>query len=421
VTIALGCIADDFTGATDLASTLVKQGMSVVQINGIPKQPITLTETDAVVIALKSRTAPTHQAIAESLEALNWLQKQGAEQIFFKYCSTFDSTDNGNIGPVTEALLTVMGEPFTIACPAFPTNGRTLYQGHLFVGNLLLSDSGMRDHPLTPMRDANLVSVLDRQTKGKVGLIPWTVVNQGTPAIKQAITRLKDEQFQHAIVDAITDDDLVNIGHACAELKLVTGGSGVAMGLPDNFIKQPSTVQAKDHFSLNISGHSAVLAGSCSLATLEQVATARSNWPAFPIDALSLAGNDRLVDEILNWAEQHLENSPVLIYSTASATEVTHIQSVLGREQAGEMVEEAMGKIARGLLERGVRRIVVAGGETSGAVVQALKIDAMAIGPEIAPGVPWCRTLGDPNILLALKSGNFGDKHFFIKAVEQLK
>ncbi|MCW8943535.1 MAG: four-carbon acid sugar kinase family protein, partial [Sedimenticola sp.] len=184
MTIALGCIADDFTGATDLASTLVKQGMSVVQINGIPKQPITLTETDAVVIALKSRTAPTHQAIAESLEALHWLQKQGAEQIFFKYCSTFDSTDIGNIGPVTEALLTVMGENFTIACPAFPTNGRTLYQGHLFVGSQLLSDSGMRDHPLTPMRDANLVSVLDRQTKGKVGLIPWTVVNQGTPAIK---------------------------------------------------------------------------------------------------------------------------------------------------------------------------------------------------------------------------------------------
>ncbi|MCW8974156.1 MAG: four-carbon acid sugar kinase family protein [Sedimenticola sp.] len=419
--IVLGCIADDFTGATDLASTLVKQGLSVVQVNGTPKNTIALENTEAVVIALKSRTAPAGQAITESLEALHWLEQQGAQQIFFKYCSTFDSTDQGNIGPVTEALLSAMKETFTIACPAFPTNGRTIYQGHLFVGNLLLSDSGMRDHPLTPMRDANLVSVLDRQTKGKVGLIPWTVVSRGSSAIKKAITELKHENVQHAIIDAITDSDLLHIGHACSELKLVTGASGVAMGLPDNFRKQNHTGEATDAFSLNLPGHSAVLAGSCSLATIEQVATARKLWPAFPIDALSLADNDRLVEEILHWSEQHLANGPILIYSTASATEVTHIQSVLGREQAGEMVEIAMGRIAQGLLERGVRKLVVAGGETSGAVVQALKIDAMAIGPEIAPGVPWCRTFGEPNTLLALKSGNFGDKHFFLEAVEQLK
>jgi uncharacterized protein YgbK (DUF1537 family) len=355
------------------------------------------------------------------LEALQWLLNQGAMQIFFKYCSTFDSTDQGNIGPVTEALMYALEETFTIACPAFPTNGRTLYQGHLFVGNCLLSESGMRDHPLTPMRDANLVSVLDRQTKGNVGLIPWTTVNQGVTAIQDAIKKLKQDNIQHAIVDAITDQDLINIGHACADLKLITGGSGIAMGLPDNFRRKKSVGNSEAHFPLNLPGNTAVLAGSCSLATIEQVATARKQWPAFPIDAISLADNDRLVDEILHWSEQHVENSPILIYSTASATEVTHIQSVLGRAEAGEMVEEAMGKIAQGLLERGVRKLVVAGGETSGAVVQALGVNAMEIGPEIAPGVPWCRTLGDPNILLALKSGNFGDKHFFLKAVEQLK
>lgn len=416
----LGCIADDFTGATDLANTLVRQGMRTVLLLGVPQdeKPV---GADAVVVALKSRTIPAGEAVDQSLAALRWLRDNGARQFFFKYCSTFDSTDDGNIGPVAEALLDGLGEDFTIACPAFPTTGRTIYLGHLFVGDLLLSDSSMRDHPLTPMTDSNLVHVLGRQTQGRVGLVHHRTVSHGAAAIAQEFDRLHGDGCVAAIVDAIDDADLLAIGHAAADLKLVTGGSGVAMGLPDNF-RRAGLLTAKGAADAldPVDGLEAVIAGSCSAATIGQVAEMGGTHPMFRVDPAALAAGEDVAGAALDWAAAKLPKGPVLIYSTDQPDAVAAVQGRLGRDEAGALVEDAMAKIARGLADAGVRKLVVAGGETSGAVVQALGVTALRIGPEIDPGVPWTQSLGDPPIALALKSGNFGAPDFFVKALRML-
>ncbi len=416
----LGCIADDFTGATDLANTLVRQGMRTVLLLGVPAEGQAV-DADAVVVALKSRTIPAGEAVDQSLAALRWLRDNGAHQFFFKYCSTFDSTDDGNIGPVTEALLDVLGKDFTIACPAFPTTGRTIYLGHLFVGDLLLSDSSMRNHPLTPMTDSNLAHVLGRQTQGRIGLVAHRTVSHGAAAIAQEFDRLHGDGCVAAIVDAIDDGDLMAIGHAAADLKLVTGGSGVAMGLPDNFRRAGLLTRAGAADALDpVDGLEAVIAGSCSAATIGQVAEMGGVHPMFRVDPAALAAGEDVAGAALDWATAKLAKGPVLIYSTDQPDAVVAVQGKLGREEAGALVEDAMAKIARGLADAGVRKLVVAGGETSGAVVQALGVTALRIGPEIDPGVPWTQSLGDPPIALALKSGNFGAPDFFVKALRML-
>ena len=417
--ILLGCIADDFTGATDLANTLVKQGMRTVQVLGVPESPLDFGAVDAVVVALKSRTASVADAVADSVAALGWLEAQGAQQFFFKYCSTFDSTDEGNIGPVADALLDRLGDGFTIACPAFPATGRSLYKGYLFVGDELLSESSMRDHPLTPMRDPNLVRVLSPQTAHPVGLVGHATVTQGAAAIRSAFDALRNAGTGYAIVDAITDADLMAIGEACADLKLVTGGSGVAMGLPANLLRQsdghptPPSLPAVD-------GGSAVIAGSCSRATRGQVARAKADWPSFSVDPVAIAAGEDVAAAALAWADEQGSGRPLLYYSSAEPEQVAEIQARFGRQEAGELVEQTFGRIAEGLLQRGVGRLIVAGGETSGAVVQALNIRALRIGPEIDPGVPWTESLGGPRLALALKSGNFGGEDFFDKALGML-
>ena len=420
MTILLGVIADDSTGATDLANTLVKEGMRTVQITGVPELDLDLGDAEAVVVALKSRTEPAGEAIRDSLAALNWLQSKGAQQFFFKYCSTFDSTDKGNIGPVVDALMDALNTDFTIACPAFPANGRTIFNGHLFVGDILLSDSGMKDHPLTPMTDSNLVSVLARQTEKSVGLVKYEDVNKGADAIMGAYEALKSNGVCHAIVDAVSDQHLRYIGEASKDLKLITGGSGVALGLPDNFRKQgllgPSTevcINAPE-------GKAAIIAGSCSQATRGQIAYAQKYIPSFMVDPMALAAGQDIVSQALTWAQSQTADQPVLIYSSADPDVVKQVQDKLGRNEAGLMVENALGQIAIGLVEQGVRRLVVAGGETSGAVVNALRIPALIIGPQIDPGVPWTETLGDVKLALALKSGNFGSEDFFIKSFGML-
>ncbi len=416
----LGCIADDFTGATDLANTLTRRGMHTVQTIGIPKSAA--PAADAVVVALKSRTIPAAEAVAQSLAACRWLKANGARQIFFKYCSTFDSTDDGNIGPVADALLDELKAAFTIACPAFPENRRTIYLGHLFVGGDLLSDSSMRNHPLTPMRDANLVRVLGRQTQHKVGLVPYTVVKKGPLAISDAFNALQKDGVRHAVVDAIEDIDLENIGAASTSLPLITGGSGVAVGLPNNF-RLSRHLSKRDGVKPleKVGGFSAVLAGSCSAATNAQVAAMQEKAPHRALDPLALAKDpDGTVAALLDWARPLLKNGPVLIHSTAAPEAVANVQKVLGRDEAGHMVERALARIARGLVDAGVRRLVVAGGETSGAVVSALGIEALDIGPQIAPGVPATLGYGNPRIALALKSGNFGGRDFFSEALEAL-
>ncbi|WP_395069111.1 3-oxo-tetronate kinase [Paraburkholderia silvatlantica] len=424
----LGCIADDFTGATDLANMLVRAGMRTVQTIGVPGAAARI-EADALVIALKSRTIDAADAVAQSLAALEWLRAQGCRQFFFKYCSTFDSTDQGNIGPVTDALLDALSPtegaaPFTLACPAFPENGRTIYRGHLFAGDVLLNESGMEHHPLTPMTDANLVRVLQRQTRSKVGLVRYDTVAQGAQAVRASIDALRADGVRMAIADAVSDADLYTLGQACADLPLITGGSGVALGLPANFRRAGWLADAADAGELpRVDGASAVLAGSASKATNAQVAAWRETRPAYRIDPLAVARGEPVVEQALNFAREHMQAAqpqPVLIYATASPDEVKATQCELGVAQAGELVERTLAAIARGLRDLGVRKFVVAGGETSGAVVQALGVDMLRIGKQIDPGVPATATIGAGPLALALKSGNFGAVDFFAKALRML-
>ncbi|MGA0611916.1 3-oxo-tetronate kinase [Caldimonas sp. KR1-144] len=421
----LGCIADDFTGATDLANNLVRSGMRSVQTIGVPQTDEVL-DADAIVVALKSRTVDAAEAVRQSLDALRWLQRQGVEQVYFKYCSTFDSTPAGNIGPVIDALLDALegeGRGFTIACPAFPLNGRTIFKGHLFVGDVLLSDSGMRQHPLTPMTDANLVRVLQAQTKRRVALVAHEVVAAGAAALRQRFEALRAEGVGVAIVDAIADADLHCIGQALAGMPLVTAGSGIAIGLPANWgvAANPAAAALPPADGLR-----AIVSGSCSVATNAQVLQWRQQGgAAFAVDPIAVAAGEDVAGQALAWAKARLSEGPVLVYATAQPEAVKAVQARLGVAQAGELVERTLAGIARGLVDAGVRQLVVAGGETSGAVVQALGVQRMAIGAQIDPGVPWTAAAttagGGATVHLALKSGNFGATDFFAKSFAMLE
>lgn len=412
----IGCIADDLTGATDWAGMFASAGLEVIQFIGAPQMRAAAPEADAIVVALKSRTAPVAEAVAESLEALAWLRQAGCDRIFFKYCSTFDSSPRGNIGPVADALLDATGAAFTVACPAFPKNGRTVFQGHLFVGSQLLSESSMRNHPLTPMTDSDLVRVLQAQTPRRVGLAPLEIVRQGEAALRQAFKDLEAQGCAYAVVDAVEDEDLLILGRACADMAVVTGGSGLGMGLVPN-LEHAAEANARPPGATN--GPRAVIAGSCSAATQRQVAAMKAAAPAFQVDPLALRDDPGLVEAALAFADAHLGDGPILIYATAGGDEVRAAQAALGVEAAGALVEDALARIAQGLVQRGVRRLIVAGGETSGAVVKALGVPHLRIGPQIDPGVPWTHATlpetGAP-IALALKSGNFGADDMFLQA-----
>lgn len=417
----LGCIADDFTGATDLANNLVRAGMRSVQTIGVPDGGAP-EGADAVVVALKSRTIEPADAVAQALQALRWLRAEGAQQIYFKVCSTFDSTDRGNIGPVTEALMEALGCDFTIACPAFPANGRTVYKGYLFTGDLLLSEGSMRDHPLTPMTDPSLVRVMQRQCRRRVGLIEHAVVRRGSEAIAQRMAQLRAEGVGIAIVDALDDGDLHTMGRAFALLPVLTAGSGVAIGLPANFGIAPAAAAAELPSG---QGAAAIVSGSCSTASNAQVAAflARHAGRGFAIDPLRLARGENLAAAALAWAKPLLGAEPVLVYATAAPDAVKVAQAALGVERAGALVEQTLAEVAQGLVGLGAGRLVVAGGETSGACVQALGVRQLRIGGQIDPGVPWCHAATSDGALvhLALKSGNFGGADFFDKAFEVLR
>ena len=454
--MTLGVIADDFTGATDIASMLVRAGMRTVLLIGVPDAGATVAAdavTDAVVIALKTRTVPAPDAVRESLCALRWLQAAGMRQCLFKYCSTFDSTPAGNIGPVTEALMDALGCDFTIACPAFPENGRTVYRGHLFVGDQLLSDSGMRQHPLTPMTDANLVRVLQAQSVRRVGLLRRDGVGRGltevhaVQAVQAHFDELREQGVAIAIADAISNEDLRTLAAACADLPLLTAGSGLALGLPAVYAQRGWLVPDAGAAMLDLAtGGAAVLAGSCSLATNAQVQRWRSSGrPSFTIDPHALARGEPVAAQALawalSWAQPRLQrgagqagaagaagaagqegpaDQAVLISATTPADELHAVQRELGALPAGALVEACFAQIAQGLVAHGLRRLVVAGGETSGAVVQALGVTRLRIGPAICPGVPWTQAEDGPHdspLHLALKSGNFGGPEFFDEAL----
>jgi uncharacterized protein YgbK (DUF1537 family) len=413
----LGCIADDFTGATDLANNLVRAGMRVVLTVDVPAQDDGI-DADALVVALKSRTVAASAAVEASLRACRWLRKQGVRQIYFKVCSTFDSTPAGNIGPVIDALMDELPCEFSIATPAFPETGRTVVHGHLFVGDTLLSDSGMRHHPLTPMTDANLVRVLKAQldpVKGrKAGLIDHRAVAQSAEVIRRRMEELKAEGIAIAIVDALNDEDLDRLGEAVKDLPFVTASSGLGGKLPRNLGFSPS-----NRVSLPPArGHKAILAGSCSVATNTQVQNfIREGGSAYALEPIRLAADiDMQVAGVLAWADacwRSEADTPVLVYSTAEPEQVSAAHAQLGAARCGAIVEQAMSTLAREFVQRGVGILVVAGGETAGICVQALDIRQMQIGPQIDPGVPWCYADG---LHLALKSGNFGSPDFFNKA-----
>lgn len=419
----LGCVADDFTGATDLANNLVRGGMRTVQLIGVPAADTEVPDVDAIVVALKSRTNPAAEAVEMSVAALDWLKAAGCQRFLFKYCSTFDSTDQGNIGPVADALLDRLGSDFTIACPAFPETGRTIFKGHLFVGDQLLSDTHMRHHPLTPMTDSNLVAVLGRQTTRKVGLIQHRDIQGGVDAIRTRTEALKGEGCSYAVLDAVDDAQLHTAGEALADLDLITGGSGIAIGLPEAYRRRGLLAHAAGAADVpEIAGRAAVVAGSCSAVTLGQIAEWDKTHPSFNVDPLKLADGEDVVGEALTFARKRIAEEPVLIYASAPPETVKAIQDRLGRAEAGDLVEGAMARIAKALVDQdGVRRLVVAGGETSGAVVSALGVTGLHIGAQIDPGVPGTVTLGTGEpIALALKSGNFGAIDFFEKALKEM-
>ena len=417
----LGCIADDFTGATDLANMLVRGGMRTIQTIGVPSATFG-QDVDAIVVALKSRTIDPSDAVAQSLAALDGLKRAGCAQFYLKYCSTFDSTPKGNIGPVTDALMNALQTDFTVACPAFPEAGRTIFRGYLFVGDILLSESGMKDHPLTPMSDANLVRVLQPQTRSKVGLLRYDVLAQGPDRVREAIAVLRQRGVGIAIVDALGQSDLDCLAEACANLPLVTAGSGLGLAIANHRRRAGFLPNAATAARLpQVKGNAAILSGSCSQATNQQVAHWMRSRPALRVDPLRLANGQPVVEQALAWAQGCLQAGPVLIYATSTPQEVKIVQRELGVERAGLLIEGALAEIGKGLVRAGVRKIVVAGGETSGAVVGALGIRSLRIGPQIDPGVPWTESLDAEPLALALKSGNFGSPDFFSKALAQLE
>lgn len=411
----LGAIADDFTGASDLANTLAKGGMATMQFVGIGRGK---PDCEAGVVSLKTRSAPVAEAVRQSLDAARWLLDQGCEQIVFKYCSTFDSTREGNIGPVAEALLDLLGADVAVVCPVFPATGRRLFMGHLFVGDRLLSESGMQNHPLTPMTDPDIRRWLRYQTKGDVGGITLDAVRRGVSAVRSAFASEAASGRRLVVTDAADDSDLLTIGAAVADHKLVTGGSGIAQGLPQNF-RRKGRLSAKAATSATAKGAGIVLCGSCSATSQNQVAQYLGDHPGLAIDPGALMSGDMSVERAADWISQQGAQTPI-VYSTATPEIVAGAQQTFGREAVAAKIESFFADLARNLADHGTRRIVVGGGETSGAIVEALDLGSLHIGPEIDPGVPVLIADRNGPLGLALKSGNFGAPDFFSKALEKV-
>ncbi|KJC33422.1 3-oxo-tetronate kinase [Bradyrhizobium sp. LTSP857] len=421
MTLALGCIADDYTGASDLANTLTRAGLRTVQTIGVPADDLALPEVDAVVVSLKSRSIEAGLAVSRSRAAEKWLRARGASHVMFKICSTFDSTDAGNIGPVMDALRADCGEGVVLVTPAFPETGRTVYQGNLFVGAVPLNESPLKDHPLNPMHDSNLVRVLAHQSKTQIGLVDLATVARGADAVRARLVELSGKGIGAAIIDAVFDRDLETIGLVAAEHRLSVGASGIGLGLARALVStgKVKSAAASNEPGAAVGGPAACLAGSCSQATLKQIANAERVMPVFHLDPDRILTGANEAQRALDWARPRLAEGPVLIASSATPDQVAALQARHGRDAAGHAIEQTMADIAENLVKSGVRRLVVAGGETSGAVVDRLRIPGFLVGVEIAAGVPVLRAVGAEagDMLLALKSGNFGGPEFFSDAI----
>ena len=425
MTLALGSIADDYTGASDLANTLTRSGLRTVQTIGVPASDLALPEVDAVVVSLKSRSIEPDLAVSRSRAAEKWLRGRGASHVLFKICSTFDSTDAGNIGPVMDALRADCGERIVLVTPAFPATGRTVYQGNLFVGSVPLNESPLKDHPLNPMHDSNLVRVLARQSRTKIGLVDLAVLSRGLDAVRARLVELASQGIGAAIVDAVFDSDLETIGNVALDHRMSVGASGIGLGLARALVTSrkvkpnPSAVMS----DAPVGGSAACLAGSCAQATLGQIANAEKTMAVLHLDPERVVAGKEEGRRALAWARERMASGPILIASSSTPDQVAALQARHGRDAAGHAIEQAMADIAEGLVRSGVRRLVVAGGETSGAVVDRLGIPGFLVGAEIAPGVPVLRAVGanEGDMLLALKSGNFGGPTFFSDALKLMR
>lgn len=423
--LVLGCIADDYTGASDLANTLTRCGLRTVQTIGVPSADLELPEVDAVVVSLKSRSIEAGLAVSKSRAAEQWLRGRGASHVLFKICSTFDSTDAGNIGPVMDALRADSGDAILLVTPAFPETGRTVYQGNLFVGSVPLNESPLKDHPLNPMHDSNLVRVLARQSQTKIGLVELSVVARGTDAVRAHLAALSAKGIGAAVIDSVFASDLETIGAVALDHRVSVGASGIGLGLARALVAS-RRVQANTPDAASdapVGGPAACLAGSCSQATLQQIAKAEASMPVLHLDPDQIVAGKDEARRALAWARERLKEGPVLIVSSSTPNEVAALQARHGRDAAGHAIEQAMADIAEGLVETGVRRLVVAGGETSGAVVDRLGIPGFLVGAEIAAGVPVLRAVGarTGDMLLTLKSGNFGGPEFFSDALKLMR
>ena len=420
MSIELGVIADDFTGATDIASILVKERINTVQIIGVPEKNTSFANAQAVVVALKSRSISPNEAVKQSLDTLNWLKRHNAKQIIFKYCSTFDSTKQGNIGPVADALIDKLNSPITIICPAFPDNNRTIYMGHLFVGTVLLSESPLKDHPLNPMQDSNLIRLMESQSKHKVALIQLNELRKGPQLVQELISKFSKQGYRYVVVDAVTNEDLVILGTVVSKHPLVTGGSGIGYGLSRQ-LKPKHQVVKKELGKINASGRSLILVGSCSEKTHLQLECVINQWPTRKLEIENIIKDKKSKHELIEWAKKQPKNQPVVIYSSTRNEGNPDAQKLYKIQNVGRLIETEFGNIAKKLVKSGFRKLIVAGGETSGAVVSALKIKKLRIGQEISSGIPWTETLTNPKLALALKSGNFGEQDFFVKALRMIQ
>ena len=425
MTLALGCIADDYTGASDLANTLTRCGLRTVQTIGVPASDLALPEVDAVVVSLKSRSIEAGLAVTRSRAAEKWMRSRGASHVLFKICSTFDSTDAGNIGPVMDALRADSADAIVLVTPAFPETGRTVYQGNLFVGSVPLNESPLKDHPLNPMHDSNLVRVLARQSKTKIGLVDLADIARGPDAVRARLADLATNGFGATIADAVFARDLETIGAVALDHRLSVGASGIGLGLARALVAsgRVKPIEPSAIADAPVGGPAACLAGSCSQATLQQIANAERKMPVLHLDSEKVVTGKNEAQRALGWANEHLGQGPILIASSATPDQVAALQARHGRDAAGHAIEQAMADIAQGLVLSGVRRLVVAGGETSGAVVDRLRIPGFLVGAEIAAGVPVLRAVGakEGAMLLALKSGNFGGPEFFSDALTLMR
>ena len=423
--LSLGCIADDYTGASDLANTLTRQGLRTVQTIGVPSDDLALPEVDAVVVSLKSRSIEAGLAVTRSRAAEKWLRGRGADHVLFKICSTFNSTDAGNIGPVMDALRANSGDAIVLVTPAFPETGRTVYQGNLFVGQVPLNESPLKDHPLNPMHDSNLVRVLARQSKTRIGLVALAALSRGPDAVRKQLAELSGNGFGAAIIDAVFDRDLETIGNVALDHRLSVGASGIGLGIARAMVASAKVKSSAPNAIANspVGGPAACLAGSCSQATLQQIANAEKSMAVLHLDPDRVVAGPEEARRAVAWATERLGSGPILIVSSSTPDAVAALQSRYGRDAAGHAIEQAMADIAEGLVRSGVRRLVVAGGETSGAVVDRLGIPGFLVGAEIAAGVPVLRAVGAANgeMLLALKSGNFGGPEFFSDALKLMR